>query len=109
MDFEIGVVPTVGKAEHDGVVGSQSMFVGPVDIRGAEDSIAAAVKGDGDVLVAAASLDGESTGVIGVKLGKQEVHDVELVGGGQCGGLVNGVFWFISGWCIRHGKWCKAV
>ncbi len=85
------------------------MFVGPVDIRGADDCVAAAVEGDGDVLVAAASPDGESTGVIGVVLGKQIVHDVELVGGGQCGGLVNGVFWFISGWCVRHGKWCKAV
>jgi hypothetical protein len=50
------------------------------------------VEGNGDVLVAAASLDGESTGVINVELGKQEVRDVEFVGGGQCGGLVNGVF-----------------
>ncbi len=102
-------MPTVGKVAHDGFVGGQSVFVGPVDIRGAEDCIAAAVEGNGDVLVAAVSLDGESTGVIGVELGKWEVHDVELVGGGQCGGLVNGVFWFISGWCVRRGKWCKAV
>ncbi len=50
------------------------------------------MEGNGDVLVAAASLDGESTGVINVELGKQEVRDVEFVGGGQCGGLVNGVF-----------------
>ncbi len=84
------------------------MFVGPVDIRGTEDCIAAAVEGDGDVLVATASLDGESTSVIGVELGKQEVRDVELIGGGHFGGLVNG-FWFISGWCIQRGKWCKAV
>ncbi len=67
------------------------------------------MEGNGDVLVAAASPDGESTGVIGEELGKQEVRDVELVGGGHCSGLVNGVFWFISGWCIRRGKWCKAV
>ncbi len=36
-------------------------------------------------------------------------HDVELVSGGQCGGLVTGIFWFISVLCIQHGKWCKAV
>ncbi len=102
-------MPTVGKAVHDGVVGGQSVFIGPVDIKGAEDCIAAAVEGNGDVLVAAASPDGESTGVVGVVLGKQEVHDVERVGGGQCGGLVNGIFWFVSGWCVQCGKWCKVV
>ncbi len=31
-DLEINVVPTVGKAVHDGVLGGQLMFVGPVDI-----------------------------------------------------------------------------
>ncbi len=108
-DLEINVVPMVGKAVHDGVVGSHLVFIGPVDIKGAEDCIAVAVEGNGDVLVAAASPDGESTGVVGVELGKQEVHDVKLVGGGQCSGLVNGVFWFISGWCVWRGKWCKAV
>ncbi len=108
-DLEINVVPTVGEAAHDGVVGSQLVFIGPVDIRGAEDCVAVAVEGDGDVLVAAASPDGESTSVIDVELGKREVCNVELVGGGQCSGLVNGIFWFISGWCVQHGKWCKAV
>jgi hypothetical protein len=108
-DLEIDVVPTVGEAAHDGVVGGQSMFIGPVDRRGSEDCIAAAVEGNDDVLVAAASLDGESTGVVGVEHGKQEVHDVELVSGGQCGGLVTGIFWFISGLCVRSGKWCKVV
>ncbi len=108
-DLEIDVVPTVGEVAHDGVVGSQLVFIGPVDIRGAEDCIAAAVESGGDVLVAAASLDGESTGVLGVELGKQEVHDVEFVSGGQYGELVNGIFWFIGGWCIRRSKWCKAV
>ncbi len=68
------------------------VFIGPVDIRGTEDCIAAAVVGDGDVLVATASPDGKSTGVVGVELGKREVHDVELVSGGQCGGLVTGIF-----------------
>ncbi len=96
-DLEINIVPTVGEAAHDGVVGGQTMFVGPVDIWGAEDCIAAAVEGDGYVLVAALSPDGEFPGVVGVELGKQEVHDVDLIGGGQCGGLVNGFFWFISG------------
>ncbi len=71
-DLEINVVPTVGKAVHDGVVGSQSVFVGPVNIRGAEDCIAVAVEGDGDVLVAAASQDGESTGVVGVELASRK-------------------------------------
>ncbi len=69
-------MPTVGKVAHDGVVGGQLVFVGPDDIRGAEDCFAAAVKGNGDVLVAAASLDRESSGVIGVELGKREVCDV---------------------------------
>ncbi len=55
------------------------------------------MEGDGDVLIAAANPDGESPGVVGVELGKQEVRDVEFVGGGQCGGLVDGVFWFVSG------------
>ncbi len=87
----------VGEAAHDGVVGGQLMLVGPVGIWGTEDCIAVAVEGDGDVLVTAASLDGESPGVVGVELGKREVRDVELVGGGQCDGLVDGVFWFISG------------
>ncbi len=108
-DLEINVVPTVGKAAHDGVVSSQLVFIGPVDIRGAEDCIAVAVEGIGDVLVAAASPDGESTGVVDVELGKREVHDVELVSGEQCGGLVTGIFWFVNGLCIWHGKWCKAV
>jgi hypothetical protein len=49
-DLEIGVVPMVGKAVHDGVVGGQLVFVGPVDIRGTEDCVAAAIEGDGDVL-----------------------------------------------------------
>ncbi len=97
-DLEINVVPTVGKAAHDGVIGGQSVLIGAVDIRGAEDCVAVAVECDGDVLVTAASLDGVSTGVVGVELGKQEVCDVELVSGRQCGGLVNGIFWFISGW-----------
>ncbi len=109
-DLEIDVVPMVGEAVHDGVVGGQLVFVGPVDIKGAEDCIAVAVEGDGDVLVATASPDGESSGVIGVEFGKWEVGDVELVGGGQCRGLVTGIsVWFVSGWCVRHGKWCKAV
>ncbi len=85
------------------------VFIGPVDIRGAEDCIAAAVEGNGDVLVVTASPDEESSSVVGVELIKQEVHDVELVSGGQCSGLVTGIFWFVSGWCVRHGKWCKAV
>ncbi len=67
------------------------------------------MEGNGDVLIAAASLDGESTGVIGVELGKQKVRDVELVSGGQCGGLVTGIFWFVSGLCVRRGKCCKGV
>ncbi len=108
-DLEINIVPTVGEAVHDGVIGSQSVFIGPVNIRGTEDCVAVAVEGNGDVLVATASPDGESSGVVGVELGKQEVHDVELVSGGQCSGLVTGIFWFISGWYVWHGKWCKAV
>jgi hypothetical protein len=107
--FEINVVPTVGEAAHDGVVGAQLVFIGPVDVGGTEDCIATAVEGNGDVLVAAASPDGESASVVSVQLGKREVRDVELVAGGQCGGLVTGIFWYVSGWCIWCGKWCKAV
>ncbi len=87
----------VGEVVHDGFIGGQLMFVGPVDIWGAEDCVAVAVEGNGDVLVSTASPDGESHSVISVELGKWEVHDVELVGGGQCSGLVDGDFWFISG------------
>ncbi len=75
-------MPSVGEAAHDGVVGSQLVFVRPVNVRGAEDCIAVAVEGDCDVLVAAASLGGESFGVVGVEFGKREVCDVELVSGG---------------------------
>ncbi len=109
VDLESNLVPMVGKAAHDEVIGSQLVFIGPVDIRGAEDWVAAAVEGNGDVLVAAASSNGESSGVVGVELGRWEVRDVELVSGGQYSGLVTGIFWFVSGWCIRRGKWCKAV
>ncbi len=69
-DSEIDIVPAVGEVAHDGVVGSQSVFVRPVNIRGEEDCIAAAVEDNGDVLVAAASPDGESPSAIGVELGK---------------------------------------
>ncbi len=69
-DLEIDIVPTVGEAAHDGVVGSQLVFIGPVNIRGVQDCVAAAVEGNDDVLVAAASPDGESSGVIGIVLGK---------------------------------------
>jgi hypothetical protein len=108
-DLEINVGPRVGKAAHDGVVGSQSVFVRHFDVRGAEDCVAVAVEGSGDVLVAAASPDGESSSVVGVELSKQEVCDVELVSGGQCGGLVTGIIWSVSGWCFRCDKWCKVV
>jgi hypothetical protein len=109
-DLEINIVPMVGEAVHDGVVGGQLVFVRPVNIRGAEDCVAVAVEGNCDVLVATVSPDGESPSVIGVKLGKWEVSDVDLISGGQCGGLVAGItIWFISGWCIQHGKWCKSV
>ncbi len=60
-------------------------------------------------MVAAARPDGEFTCVVGVELRKREVHDVELVVGGQCGELVNVIFGFVSGWCIQRGKWCKVV
>ncbi len=55
---------------HDGVVGSQSIFVESVGIRGAEDYIAFAVVGNCDVLVATACSDGESPGVVSVELGE---------------------------------------
>ncbi len=47
-------MPTVGEAAYDGVIGGQLVFVGPVDIRGAENCTVAAVEGNGDVLVAVA-------------------------------------------------------
>ena len=88
-------MPTVGEMAHDEVVGSQLVFVRPVNIRGAEDCVAAAVEGNCDVLVAAASLDEESPFVIDIKLGKWEVRDDELIGRGKVGGLVAGIAaWF---------------
>ncbi len=43
-DLEINVVPMVGEAAHDGVVGSQLVFVGPVDVRGRDNCIAGAAE-----------------------------------------------------------------
>ncbi len=89
----------VGEAAHDGVVGGQSVFVRPVNIRGAEDCVAVAMKRNCDVLVAAMGPDGESSSVIGEKLGRWEVRDIELIGGGQFDGLVVGItVRFLSGW-----------
>ncbi len=107
-DLEINVVPTIGEAVHVGVISGESVFIGPIDIRDAEYCVAADVESNGDVLVAT-STDGESTSVVGVELGKREVHVVELISGGQCSGLVTGIFWFVSGLCVWRGKWCKAV
>ncbi len=50
-DLEINVVPMIGEAVHDGAIGGQLVFVRPVNIRGTEDCVAAAVEGNGDVLV----------------------------------------------------------
>jgi hypothetical protein len=49
------------------------MFAGSVTINGSEDSVALAVVGNCDVLVAAACPDGESPNVVGVELGDWEV------------------------------------
>ncbi len=49
------------------------------------------MEGNCDVPVATASSDGESPDVVGVKLGKWEVCDVELADRGQFGGLVAGI------------------
>ncbi len=49
---------TVGEVVHDGAVGGQLVFVRPVNIRVAEDCVAAAVEGNFDKLVAASSSDG---------------------------------------------------
>ncbi len=38
-DLEIDVVPTVGEAVHNRVIGSQLMFVRLVNIRGTEDAL----------------------------------------------------------------------
>ncbi len=81
-----------------------------VSIRGTENCIALAVVGDCDVLVTTACLDGESPSVISVELGKWEVRDVELIGRGQFFGLVAWIeAWFLSGWCVRCGEYCKAI
>ncbi len=108
-ELEIYIVVTVGWAARNEVIGSQSVFVGSVSIRGTEDCIALAVEGNRDVLVATVSLNVESPGVVGVELGKWEVRDVELVGRGQFGGLVAGIATlFLRGWCVRRKEWCKA-
>ncbi len=46
------------------------MFVGSVGIKVTEDSIALDVVGNHDVLVATVCLDGESPGIVSVKLGE---------------------------------------
>ncbi len=48
------------------------------------------MEGDCDVLIAAASPDWESPGVVGAKLGKWEVCDVELISWGE--------IWWACGW-----------
>ncbi len=54
--------------------------------------------GNHDELVATAWLHEESPGVVGVELGQWEVCDVELIGGGQLGGLDAWIdAWFLSG------------
>ncbi len=63
------------------------MFVHFVGIKGAEDYVALAVVSNRDVLVATACIDGESSRVVSVELGEWYVHDVELIGEGQLGGL----------------------
>ncbi len=86
------------------------MFVGSVSILGTEDCIDLALVDDRDVLIAAACLDGESPGVLSVELGKWKVHDVELIGRGQFGRLADWIdTWFLIGWCIWCGEYCKAI
>ncbi len=95
---------------HDGVEGGQSIFVGSVSLRGAEDCITLAVVGSCDVLVATACLDGESFGVVSVDLGEWEVRDVELVGEGKFDRLAAWInAWCLSGWCVQRGEYCKAI
>ncbi len=94
----------------DLVAGGQLMFVGSVSIRGTENCIALALVGDCDVLVAATCPDGEFPSIVGVELSKWEVRDVELVGRGKFGGLAAWIdAWFLSGWCVRRGEYCKVI
>ncbi len=86
------------------------MFVRSVSIRGTEDCIALAVVGNRDVLVATVCLDGESSGVVAVELGKWNARDVELMGRGQFDGIDAWIdAWFLSGWCVWCGEYCKAI
>jgi hypothetical protein len=86
------------------------MFVKAVSIGGTENCVALAVVGDCDVLVAAAFPNEEFPSVVSVELGKWKVRDVELIGRVQFGGLAAWInAWFLSGWCVRHGEYCKAV
>ncbi len=82
--------------QHRRVVDGQSVFVVSVSLRGTEDCIALAVECDCMYWLPLRAWMGS---LVGVKLGKWEVCDVEeLVGRGLFGGLVDGIAtWFLSG------------
>ncbi len=86
------------------------MFVGSVGIRGTVNYIALGVIGNHDVLVAAACLDGESPGVVGVELGNWDVCDVELLCRGKFGGLAYWISaWFFSGQCVQLYEYIEVI
>ncbi len=81
-----------------------------VGIRGTENYIALGVIGNLDLLLAAACLDGESPGVVGVELGKWDICDGELIYRGKFGGLTGWIgAWFFSRLCVRLCKYSEAI
>jgi hypothetical protein len=65
---------------HDGVVGSNAMFVAPGLEGLLEDEITIGVKGNHDILVAQTGLDREPSSVIHVELADGNNLDVDFVG-----------------------------
>jgi hypothetical protein len=68
------------KARHDGVVGSNAVFITPGLEGLLEDEVAIGVIGNHHILVAGPGLDGETSGVICVELADGDDTDVDFIG-----------------------------
>ncbi len=78
---------------HDGVVGSDAVFI-TSGLEGLlEDEVAIGVIGNNHILVAGPGLDGETSSVICVELADGDDTDVDFVGRG---------LWFFGGNCWKR-------
>jgi hypothetical protein len=75
---------------HDGVVGSNAVFITPGLEGLLEDEVAISKIGNHHILVAGPGLDGETSGVVCVELADGDNTDVDFIGwelrffGGNC-------------------------